>query len=107
VRLLDPAMPASALLHAMTLGGAVALALEGVIGEVSPRAQADLIAVRASVDAGGDPAEAFLAAGSRGVERVMTGGAWRMVDCAPTEDVNEIESAAAATRAHVVDLLGA
>lgn len=39
------AMPATAALHAMTLGGAIALGLEAEIGSIEPGKQADLVAI--------------------------------------------------------------
>lgn len=107
VRALDPGMTADTLLHAMTRGGAAALGLEGAAGELSPGASADLVAARAHAPDASDVARAFLSAGSGSIERVMSGGVWRVIDGAPTGDVHAIRDAAGRTRDHIVELLGA
>ena len=103
VRALDPTIGADEALSMMTLAGAQALGLAGTFGTLASGVQADLVAVRA--DGGDDPVEAFLAAGSAGVEDVMAGGGWVVWECEPAFPLRELARAAAVVRERAAGLV--
>ena len=106
VRAIDPDMTAAEALHAMTLGGAAALGMTGVVGEISPGVCADLIAVEASVAPGQSPEDALLGAGgAEAVRAVACAGEWRVREGRFTFDTSGMDAAFATTREHARGLL--
>ena len=90
----------------MTLGGAAALGLRGVVGEIAPGVSADLVAIEADVAPGQTPAEAFVDAGGRDTtQAVMCAGTWRVHEGKAVFETNEIDAASAAARDHALALL--